>query len=96
MHPSLFQIPLAKNFARLAARVLLAILVRGPFNFNAGAGEAFYLVAGRQWLNGVPPYAGAFDVKPPLLFLLTATSKLFMGASLLTAKALTTAARGLG
>lgn len=44
------------------------ILVRLPFAANAGVDEAFYLVVARQWLEGQPPYAGSFDVKPPLLF----------------------------
>ncbi len=52
------------------AIVLLAIAIRAPFFNYAGTDEAFFLVAGRQWLQGLPPYAGTADVKPPLLFLL--------------------------
>ncbi len=77
--------------AALAAISLLAILIRAPFTFSAGIDEAFYLVVGRQWLNGLPPYAGSFDVKPPLLFLLMAGSETIVGPSLWAAKALATA-----
>ncbi len=64
------------------------MLVRLPFRFNAGVDEAFYLVVGRQWLEGMPPYAYAFDVKPPLLFALMAGAEAVFGPSLLAAKAL--------
>lgn len=99
MHPSLFSMRNAKHFAQpwaaLAAIAVLAIAIRAPFNFNAGVSEAFYLVVGRQWLHGLPPYAGSFDVKPPLLFLLMAGSEAVFGPSLLAAKALATAAAGI-
>ena len=48
-----------------------------------------------QWLNGVPPYAGAFDVKPPLLFLFMAGAEALFGTSLLACKALASAATAL-
>ncbi|MGA7323862.1 MAG: glycosyltransferase family 39 protein [Rhodomicrobium sp.] len=54
--------------------------------------EAFYLVVGCQWLNGLPPYAGSFDVKPPLLFLLMAGAEALFGPALWAAKALAIAA----
>lgn len=96
MRPSLSIIRYAKKFApaiaAFAAITLLAALLRAPFNFNASVDEAFYLVVGRQWLNGVPPYAGTFDVKPPLLFLLMAASETVFGPTLWAAKVLTTAA----
>ena len=72
----------------LGSLALLIVLIRLPFNLNTGADEAFYLIAGRQWLHGMPPYAGAFDVKPPLLFLLMAGAEALFGPSLLAAKAL--------
>jgi len=78
--------------AAMAVIVLFTILVRAPFNSNSGVDEAFYLVVGRQWLHGMPPYAGTFDVKPPLLFLLMAAAEALFGFTLWAAKALTTAA----
>ena len=78
--------------AVLAGLSVLTILVRAPFNLNTGSDEAFYLVAGRQWLHGLPPYAGAFDVKPPLLFLLMAGSEALFGPTLMASKALVNAA----
>ena len=80
---------------RAAGLAVLAILVRVPFSANSGTDEAFYLVVGRQWLNGVPPYAGAFDVKPPLLFLLMAGAEALLGPSLMASKALATAASAI-
>ena len=76
----------------LAGLSLLTLLIRAPFNLNTGADEAFYLVAGRQWLNGLPPYAGAFDIKPPLLFLLMAGAEALFGPTLMASKALINAA----
>jgi 4-amino-4-deoxy-L-arabinose transferase-like glycosyltransferase len=64
------------------------VVVRLPFLFNTGVDEAFYLVVGRQWLEGRPPYAYSFDVKPPLLFALMAAAEAAFGPSLLAAKAL--------
>ncbi len=81
--------------AALLAIIGLAIAIRAPFNANVGVDEAFYLVVGRQWLHGQPPYAGTFDVKPPLLFLLMAASEALFGATLQAAKALSTAAAAL-
>src|SRR5271166_3035452 len=78
--------------AALLTIVCFAVLVRAPFNANVGVDEAFYLVVGRQWLHGTPPYAGAFDVKPTLLFLLMAAAQALLGSGLFAAKALATAA----
>ncbi len=99
MRPAFIPVPFNRGPARLAAVLallaILTVLVRAPFINNAGVDEAFYLAVGRQWLNGVPPYAGTFDVKPPLLFLLMAASEVFWGPSLLACKALATAAAAL-
>ena len=81
----------ARPLAALAAILVLAVVARAPFNSNVGVDEAYYLVIGRQWLHGIPPYAGAYDVKPPLLFLLMAAAEALAGPTLLAAKALTTA-----
>jgi hypothetical protein len=82
----------SRTAATMAALVCCAALARLPFMSNVGVDEAFYLVVGRQWLEGVPPYAGAFDVKPPLLFALMAGAEAVLGPALLAAKALTMAA----
>ncbi|HXW21701.1 MAG TPA: glycosyltransferase family 39 protein, partial [Rhodomicrobium sp.] len=78
--------------AIMAGCAALTVLVRLPFLSDAGADEAFYLVIGRQWLDGMPPYAHSFDVKPPLLFALMAAAEAVFGPSLIAAKALTMAA----
>jgi hypothetical protein len=72
----------------MAGVTACAVLVRLPYLFNTGVDEAFYLVVGRQWLEGMPPYAYSFDVKPPLLFALMAAAETVFGPSLLAAKAL--------
>jgi len=86
---------LARPAIALAVLALLAVLIRAPFNSNSGVNEAYYLVVGRQWLHGLPPYVGAFDVKPPLLFLLMTASEALFGPVLLAAKALATTAAAL-
>jgi Dolichyl-phosphate-mannose-protein mannosyltransferase len=83
---------LTPQLAVMAALAALAMLVRAPFNSNVGVDEAFYLVIGRQWLDGSPLYAGSLDVKPPLLFLLMALAEAVFGPALFAAKALSTAA----
>ncbi len=93
-----FQPPMAwssgfvQPVAIMAALTACAVLVRLPFLSDVGADEAFYLVVGRQWLNGMPPYAHSFDVKPPLLFGLLAAAEAVFGPSLIAAKALSMAA----
>ena len=78
--------------AIMAALMVCAVLVRLPFLSDGGTDESFYLVVARQWLEGMPPYANALDVKPPLLFALMAGAEALFGPSLLAAKALTMAA----
>ena len=72
----------------MAGLTACAVLTRLPFLYNTGVDEAFYLVVGRQWLEGMTPYAYSFDVKPPLLFALTAGAEFIFGANLFAAKAL--------
>ena len=86
--PKLWGLGIPRPAAIIAGLIACAVLVRLPFRFNAGVDEAFYLVVGRQWLEGMPPYAYAFDVKPPLLFALMAGAEAVFGPSLLAAKAL--------
>jgi hypothetical protein len=82
----------ARPFWIMAGLCISAALVRAPFLSSAGVDESFYLVVARQWLEGTPPYAGAFDVKPPLLFALMAFAETIFGPALIAAKALAMAA----
>ena len=79
---------LRRPAAIMAGLTACAVLVRLPFLSDAGSDECFYLVVARQWLEGMPPYANAFDVKPPLLFALLALAEAIFGPTLLAAKAL--------
>jgi 4-amino-4-deoxy-L-arabinose transferase-like glycosyltransferase len=96
LRPAAFSTSFARSCTHpaivLGALALSIVLIRLPFNLNTGADEAFYLIVGRQWLHGAPPYAGTFDVKPPLLFLLMAGAEALFGPTLLAAKALANAA----
>ena len=86
--PKLWGSGFDRPVAIMAGLTACAVLIRLPFLFNTGVDEAFYLVVGRQWLEGMPPYAHSFDVKPPLLFALMAAAEAAFGPSLLAAKAL--------
>ena len=79
---------LRRPVAIMAGLTACAVLVRLPFLSDAGSDECFYLVIARQWLEGLPPYANAFDVKPPLLFALLAGAEALFGPTLFAAKAL--------
>jgi hypothetical protein len=79
---------LRRPVAIMAGLTACTVLVRLPFLSDAGSDECFYLVVARQWLEGMPPYANAFDVKPPLLFALLAGAEALFGPTLLAAKAL--------
>ncbi len=86
--PALWSSGFPRTAAIMAGLTACAVLARLPFRFNAGVDEAFYLVVGRQWLEGMPPYAYSFDVKPPLLFALMTGAEAMFGPGLLAAKAL--------
>jgi 4-amino-4-deoxy-L-arabinose transferase-like glycosyltransferase len=82
-------LPLARSrpAATMAGLVCCAVLARLPYVSNVGVDESYYLVVARQWLEGTPPYVGAFDVKPPLLFALMAGAETLFGPTLYAAKA---------
>lgn len=86
--PEVWSSGFLRLLAIMAGLTACAVLARLPFLFNTGVDEAFYLVVGRQWLEGMTPYANSFDVKPPLLFALTAAAEFVFGANLFAAKAL--------
>ena len=65
---------------------LLTLIVRLPFRHFVDDDEAFYALVGQRWLHGILPYAGSYDVKPPLLFGIFAIFQALFGASLATIK----------
>ena len=71
--------------ARLGAIVVLAstlawtALVRLPLIRHSGADDAFYTEVALLWRQGVLPYVGAFDIKPPGVFAVLALTQSILG-----------------
>jgi 4-amino-4-deoxy-L-arabinose transferase-like glycosyltransferase len=81
--------------APIAVGIVLAfytVLVRWPYREVIGADESFFLIVAHQWVLGLPPYVGAFDVKPPGLFAIVALAETLFGPTFETIKALEAAA----
>ena len=81
--------------ASIAVGIVLAlytVLVRWPYREVIGEDEAFFLIVAHQWLLGLPPYVGAFDVKPPGLFAIVALAETLFGPTLEAIKTLEAAA----
>lgn len=76
------------------ALVLYAGFVRWPYRGVIWEDESFFLIVGHQWLLGLPPYVGAFDVKPPGLFALVALAEGLLGPTFAAMKALEAVAVG--
>jgi hypothetical protein len=68
--------------------LLLTVLLRAPYAGNIGEDEAFFVVIGRDWAQGILPYANRFDVKPPGLFLLYALASPVFGSGVAAIKGL--------
>ncbi|WP_294540851.1 glycosyltransferase family 39 protein [uncultured Rhodoblastus sp.] len=77
-----------KEIAIFGGLALLTLLLRAPFAANIGEDEAFFAVIGRDWPQGILPYAGRFDVKPPGLFLLYALAGQILGSGVAAIKGL--------
>lgn len=56
------------------------ILIRWPFQHYGDPDEGFFTEVALLWRQGVVPYVGAFDVKPPGFFAVLAFSQLIFGA----------------
>ena len=74
--------------ASLWQRVVFSTLLRAPYAGNIGEDEAFFAVIGRDWPQGILPYAERFDVKPPGLFLLYALVAQAFGSGVAAIKGL--------
>jgi Glycosyltransferase family 87 len=57
-----------------------------PFFMLDGSDDGFYTEVANLWMNGSPPYVGAFDVKAPGFFALLALAQLMLGPTLATLK----------
>ena len=83
--------PLAAAFAVHGAALAWTLLVRLPLWRMDGLDDAFYVEVAHLWSRGVPPYAGAFDVKPPGFFALLAGAETLLGPSLNSLRAVAVA-----
>jgi hypothetical protein len=55
-----------------------------PFRFVEGTDDAFFLEVAHLWTQGVLPYIGAFDIKPPGLFAILTAAEALLGSDLQT------------
>src|SRR5271154_6721818 len=74
--------PAALALAVYGAALAWTLLVRLPLWRMDGLDDAFYVEVAHLWTAGVPPYAGAYDVKPPGFFAILAAAQLLLGPSL--------------
>jgi hypothetical protein len=58
------------------------VLARLPLLQHTGADDAFYTEVALLWRQGVLPYVGAFDVKPPGIFAVVALTQSILGPGL--------------
>jgi nitrate reductase NapE component len=68
--------------AVFASALAWTALVRLPLLRHAGADDAFYTEVALLWRQGVLPYVGAFDVKPPGVFAVLALVQSVVGPNL--------------
>jgi 4-amino-4-deoxy-L-arabinose transferase-like glycosyltransferase len=78
----------AREIGVFLALLALTCALRLPFSENIGADEAFFALIGRDWTQGLLPYADRFDVKPPGLFLLYALIAPLFGVGVAAIKGL--------
>jgi 4-amino-4-deoxy-L-arabinose transferase-like glycosyltransferase len=74
--------PVVAALAVYGAALAWTVLVRLPLWRMDGLDDAFYVEVAHLWSRGVPPYVGAFDVKPPGFFAILAAAQMLLGPSL--------------
>ena len=65
----------------LIAISIFFLLLIASFNGGMGNDEGMWNYIGRVWTNGIPPYTGAVDGKPPGIFMLFAISNVLFGVN---------------
>jgi len=73
-----------RNAAAVAALVVWTLLFGLPILRLDYPDDAFYSEAAHLWTQGVPPYIGVFDIKPPGYFALLALAQMAFGATVTT------------
>lgn len=63
------------------AALAWVVLVRLPLPAHNGPDDAFYSEVASLWRQGVLPYIGAFDVKPPGFFVVLALAQACLGSN---------------
>jgi 4-amino-4-deoxy-L-arabinose transferase-like glycosyltransferase len=61
--------------------IIFFLLLIASFNEGMGNDEGMWNYIGRLWVNGIPPYTGAVDGKPPGIFMLFAISNFLFGVN---------------
>jgi hypothetical protein len=78
-----------------ASTLAWTALIRLPLLQHAGADDAFYTEVALLWRQGVLPYVGAFDIKPPGIFAVLALTQSILGPSLAALNAISIASDAL-
>lgn len=81
---------LGRSIALLLACLVTATIVLGMYGSALNVDASVFLVVGRGWVSGTPPYSGLWDHKPPGIYILTAIASLIdrHGDGLLALRAL--------
>ena len=71
----------ARTNIDLIAIIIFFLLLIASFNGDMGNDEGMWNYIGRVWINGIPPYTGAVDGKPPGIFMLFVISNFLFGVN---------------
>ena len=74
--------PIVAALAIGALALAWTFVVRLPLRRMDGLDDAFYAEVAHLWTQGILPYAGAFDIKPPGFFALLAVVQMLLGPTL--------------
>lgn len=85
----------ASPLVALIAAAAWTTLVRLPLLQRHGADDAFYTEVALLWRQGVLPYVGAFDIKPPGIFAVLAVAQALLKSNLAALNAVSIASDAL-
>ena len=67
---------LIRQITLVLACLAIATVVLGLYGHALNVDASTFLVVGRGWVAGTPPYSGLWDHKPPGIYVLTAIASL--------------------